>query len=131
MTTKSYKKNPLEGLNPDNLPIFNDEGAEYLFKVKRRLIVMNGSNTLADLGFAIEVEFEMGGDHMSSFYMGKKFLEGSREIGCPSPNPFDNTVSEAEKYKICQLNLYENQKFLFLYDFVREERFTITFKGCR
>jgi hypothetical protein len=131
MISKSYGRNPLDGLNPDSLPIFNDGDAEYIFKVKRRTIVMNGDKTLADLGFAIEVEFELGGDHMSSFYMGKKFLESARAIGCPSPNPFDNTVSEAEKYKICQLNLYEKQKFLFLYDFIREQRFTIMFAGCQ
>ena len=35
------------------------------------------------------------------------------------------------QYKIHQLNLYEKQKFLYLHDFIRENRFTVTFIGVR
>ena len=129
---KQYKApDPLEGLNPDNLPVFTDEDATYVFKVKRRTITLTGTQTLADLSFFIQVEFNLNENNMSSFYMGTKFFENEREIRCPRLCIFGDMdePTDAENYKIHQLNLYEKQKFLYLHNFIHENRFTVTFAG--
>ena len=120
-------KSPLDGLNPDNKPTFTEETATYRFKVSRRIITINGNETLTDLGRAIEYVFDLDGDHLSSFYMGKKFFENSREIRCPEPF---NDSGESDGYRICDLGLFKGQTFLFLYDFGNERRFTLKFDGC-
>jgi len=129
----SYKEpDPLEGLNPDGLPVFTDENAVYIFKTKRQTIELKGTETLADLSYAVQAIFDLNEERMSSFYMGTKFFEAKREIQCPLFWLFANgETSAAEKYKIHELNLYAKQKFLYLHDFMRENRFTITFAGIK
>jgi hypothetical protein len=130
---KPYRgPDPLEGLNPDNLPFFNYKNATYIFKVKRRTITLKGTDTLADLSFLIKSEFDLDEERLSSFYMGAKFFDSKREITCPRLCLFGgDEPTEAENYKIHQLNLYEKQKFLYLHDFTRENRFTVTFAGIK
>ena len=120
-------KSPLNGLNPDNKPTFTDENATYRFKVSRRVITINGNDTLTDLGRTIEYVFDLEGDHLSSFYMGKKFFENSREIRCP--DPFGEN-GESDDYRICDLGLFKGQTFLYVFDFGNERRFTLKFDGC-
>jgi len=123
---------PLDGLNPDGLPVFTDENDIYRFRVSRRIIELDGTDTLADLSYAIQFMYDLDEERMSSFYMGRKFFDGSREIRCPRISPFEDTEpSTAELYRICDLNLYEKQKFLYLHDFMREHRFNISFAGVR
>ena len=123
---------PLAGLNPDGLPTFTDESATYIFKVKRQAIELKGTDTLAELSMQIQAIFDLDIERMSSFYMGTKFLDAKREIQCPRLWMFNvGEPPEAENYKICELNLYEKQKFLYLHDFIRENRFTITFAGIK
>jgi hypothetical protein len=123
------ERDPLEGLNPDNLPVFTDKDATYIFKVKRRVIVLEGTKTLEDLCVHIRWEFDLNEERMSSFFMGKKFHEGAREIRCSRFNFFDEDIGDAEKYSIHELGLYKGQKFLYLHNFMNENRFTITFAG--
>ncbi|MCL1919003.1 MAG: plasmid pRiA4b ORF-3 family protein [Peptococcaceae bacterium] len=127
------KPDPLAGLNPDGLPVFTKKDAIYIFKTQRRTIELMGTETLADLSSRIQAEFDLSDMHMSSFYMGKKFFENKREITCPRFCLFDDDEhpTDAENYEIYQLNLYEKQKFLYLHDFIRENRFTITFAGLK
>ena len=120
-------QSPLEGLNPDNKPTFTDETATYRFKVNRRVIAINGNDTLTDLGYSIESVFGLDGFHLSSFYMGKKIFESSREIRCPEP--FSDS-GESDNYRICDLGLFKGQTFMYVYDFGNERRFTIKFDGC-
>jgi len=130
MTKTQRVSNPLSGLNPDGLPVFTDENATYRFRVGRCIIELDGTDTLSDLSRAIQVEFDLDSEHLSSFYMGKKFFEPSREIRCPRLDFFgDDDPVESDGYMICQLNLYQKQKFLYLNDFGSENRFTVTFIG--
>ena len=123
---------PLEGLNPEGLPVINDKDATYRFRVSRKIIEVSGTDTLADLSNQIQWKFDLDELHLSSFYMGKKFFDAEREIGCPRFIPLgDPEPADAENYKIHELNLYENQKFLYLHDFAHENRFTVTFVGIR
>ena len=123
---------PMDGLNPDGLPVFTDEDDIYRFRVSRRIIELLGTDTLADLSYAIQSMYELDNERLSSFYMGRKFFENSREIICPRISPFDDKEpSTAELYRICDMKLYEKQKFLYLHDFVREHRFNISFAGIR
>jgi len=123
---------PLDGLNPDGLPVFTDENAIYRFRVSRQIVELHGTDTLADLSYAIRIMYDLDEDRLSSFYMGRKFFESSREIICPRVIPFDDIEpSTAELYRICDLNLFEKQKFLYLHDFIREHRFNISFAGMR
>ena len=119
-------QSPLDGLNPDNKPTFTDETATYRFKVNKQVITIDGNETLTDLGYIIESMFDLDGDHLSSFYMGKKFFEESREIRCPVPF---SVSGESDNYRICDLNLFKGQTFLYLYDFGTEHRFTLKFDG--
>jgi hypothetical protein len=133
LTIEANKEpNPLEGLNPDNLPVFTDKDATYLFRVKRQIIDLAGTDTLADLAANIQIIFDLNSERMSSFFMGKKYFESKHEISCPRFLPFDDDKpTSAEIFQICQLNLYEKQKFLYLHNFIAENRFTITFIGVR
>jgi uncharacterized Zn finger protein len=133
LDVSKYKEpDPLEGLNPDNLPTYADRDAIYRFRVSRKIIELNGSDTMADLSNEIQQMYGLSDERMSSFFMGRKFFERSREITCPRFLPFcDDESSTAENYEICNLNLYVNQKFLYLNDFMRENRFNIRFIGTR
>jgi len=130
--TESHEPGPLDGLNPDGRPVFTGEDDVYRFRVSRRIIELHGSDTLADLSYAIKSMYDLDDERLSSFYMGRKFFESSREIRCPRLIPFDDMEpSTAELYRICDLNLFEKQKFLYLHDFMREHRFNISFAGIR
>jgi len=121
---------PLDGLNPAGLPTFSDESAVYKFRIGRRVIHMDGTDTLSDLSRAIQMEFDLDEERLSSFYMGEKYFEPSREIACPRMDILaGDDAAESDNYMICQLNLYMKQKFLYLNDFRRENRFTVTFVG--
>ena len=122
----------LEGLNPENQPVFTDRDAIYRFRVSRNIIELDGTKTLDDLSIAIQVEFGLDPERMSSFYMGKKLNKPDREISCTRLSPFiGEEHSTAENYEICRLNLFEKQKFLYLHDFFRDNRYNITFIGVR
>jgi len=128
----SRKPDPLDGLNPEGLPVFTGEDDIYRFRVSRKIIELHGTDTLADLSYAIQTMYNLDEERMSSFYMGRKYFDISREIRCPRLIPFDDIEpSTAELYRICDLNLYEKQKFLYLHDFMREHRFNISFAGIR
>ena len=130
---RQYKEpDPLDGLNPDGLPVFTDKDAIYRFRVSRSIIELFGYETLADLSREIQEKFGLSDFHMSSFYMGKKFFERNREIRCPAFFFSEEYgPSDAENYEICRLNLYENQKFLYLNNFIQENRFNIRFLGIK
>ena len=121
-------KSVLEGLNPNNKPVFKDKKKTYRFKVGRKIITIGGMKTLTDLGFAIQNAYKLHNDHLSSFYMGHCFYEAEREIRFPEPFGGDGD-SDCDSYLISDLNLFMGQKFLYLFDFGSERRFTITFDG--
>ena len=131
MSAETYQTpDPLEGLNPTGLPVYNDKNAVYKFRVGRCTIRLDGTDTLSDLSRAIQFEYDLNEERMSSFYMGKKFFEQAREIRCPRMDFFsDDGPVESDNYMIWQLNLYMKQKFLYLNDFRSENRFTVTFVG--
>ena len=122
----SLPHDPLVGLNPHNKPTFTDETKTYRFKVNKEIITIEGNETLTHLGYAIESMFGLDDFHLSAFYMGTKFFEESREIQCPEP--FSDS-GESDNYRICDLNLYKGQTFLYLFDFGAEQRFTLKFDG--
>ena len=126
------KTDPMEGLNPDGLPVFTEKDAVYRFRVGRRIIELDGTDTLAYFSKAIQSLYELDDERASSFYMGSKYFETAREVRCPRNAPFDDIEpTTAENYQIHQIRLYKNQKFLYLHDYMREHRFPITFLGIR
>jgi hypothetical protein len=133
LPTIQYKEpDPLEGLNPEGLPVFTDKNAIYRFRVGRKIFELFGNETLADFSWEIQSMYDLDEEHMSSFYMGNKFFESNREIQCPRLSPFgEDKPTAAEKYEICNLNLYENQQFVYLHNYIRENRFNIRFIGTR
>lgn len=85
-----------------------------------RTLQLSSSHTLLDLHRLIQRSFEFNDDHLYSFYMDGK--EYSRNCyNCPEDNqgPF---VNEA---KIGSLDLFEGQRFLYLFDFGDEWMFDI------
>ncbi|MCQ6277246.1 plasmid pRiA4b ORF-3 family protein [Bacillus sp. V3B] len=97
----------------------------YLFKVKLRsscwrVLQVSSTHTLLDLHYLIQRAFHFDDDHLYTFYMdGKKY--GENCYNAPMDN-FGPYVNEAE---IGDLNLYEGQGFLYLFDFGDEWEFDI------
>jgi len=119
--------NPLEGLNPEDLPICTNERVNYTFKVRRKTITMKGTDTLEDFADTIQRAFGLNGEHSSSFYMNAKLFEPKHEIHCKSTPAPPEGFSQAKDFKIHQLGLHVQQKFVYLYDFDTEQKFSISF----
>nr|WP_239094277.1 plasmid pRiA4b ORF-3 family protein [Bacillus sp. B15-48] len=104
-------------------PVFK-EGA-YLFKVKLssscwRILQFSSSHTLLDLHNLIQKAFDFDDDHLYAFYMdGIKFSKHFYNAPMDTHGPYVNEV------KIGDLDLYEGQSFLYLFDFGYEWEFNI------
>ena len=138
MKPKSLGVDPLKGLNPEDLPICTNERVNYTFKVRRKTIIIKGSDTLADFANVIHHTFALSGTHSSSFFMGAKVFETKHEISVVLSHleSFSNVedvepeaLPHATDFRIHQLGLYVQQKFSYLYDFDTEQKFSITFVG--
>ncbi|GAE47319.1 IS1096 element passenger TnpR family protein [Mesobacillus boroniphilus] len=82
---------------------------------------VSGNHTLLDLHKLIQDAFEFDDDHLYAFYMdGKRFSRNCYNSPMDDVGPF---VTEAA---ISKLGLYEKQKFLYLFDFGAEWKFTVT-----
>lgn len=97
----------------------------YLFKVKLssscwRTLQFSSSHTLLDLHNLIQKAFDFDDDHLYAFYMdGNKYSKHYYNAPMDYHGPY---VNEA---KIGELNLYEGQSFLYLFDFGDEWEFNI------
>jgi len=85
--TERCDPGPLDGLNPDGLPVFTDEDEIYRFRVGRRIIELHGTDTLADLSYAIQFMYDLDEERLSSFYMGRKFLIVNGKSDAPESAP--------------------------------------------
>jgi hypothetical protein len=113
--------------------IVTEKSSAYLFKIKKatnkrgsKTFALRGSQTLEKLAQAIILNFNMDYGHMYSFFMSNKPYDRSSEITCPY-NAYSNINTESIKFH--QLNLYKEQKFLFLYDFGDDIMFEVEFLG--
>jgi len=128
----TYQCSPLDGLNPKGLPVFTDENAVFRFRVSRKVFELPGSDTLADFCYSIRGEFNLDSERASSFFMNNKMYDSNHEISCPRVIPFEPDYEfKAEDYRICDLNLFDQQQFIYLHDFRRDNRFNIRFIGVR
>jgi hypothetical protein len=117
-----------------NASTITDSKLAYTFKVKRyyqkrswKAIELKGTQTLDDLASAIINSFDLDYGHLYSFFMNNKAWDREYEI----TSPYHSEGKEsAAKHKIHKLNLYEKQKFLFLYDFGDEIKFEIEFMSA-
>lgn len=97
----------------------------YLFKVKLssscwRILQFSSSHTLLDLHDLIQNAFDFDDDHLYAFYMdGKKYSKHYYNAPMDNHGPYVNEV------KIGELDLYEGQSFLYLFDFGDEWEFNI------
>jgi hypothetical protein len=103
----------------------------YTFKVKYfhnkrcwQAIQLKGTQTLDDLAMAVVEFFELGDDHLYSFFMSNKPYDKATEITCPYGV---NTSKITTKYKLHEMGFYPKQKFMFLYDFGDDITFEIEF----
>ena len=118
------QRSPIDGLNPEGLPVFTGENAIFRFRVSRKVLELHGSDTLADFCYSIWYEFDLYAESASSFFMNNKMYDSRHEISCPRMIPFEfESDFKAEDYRICDLNLFDQPKFLYLHDFRRENRF--------
>jgi hypothetical protein len=116
-----------------NQEIITEKTSAYLFKIKKatnkrasKTFALRGSQTLEKLAQAIITNFNLDYGHMYSFFMSNKPYDGETEITCP----YNSSIPiNTESYKFHQLNLYKNQKFLFLYDFGDDIMFEVEFIG--
>jgi hypothetical protein len=113
--------------------IITEKSSAYLFKIKKasnkrasKTFALRGSQTLEKLAQAIISNFNLEYGHMYSFFMSNKPYDASTEITCPY-NIYANVNTESIKFH--QLNLYREQKFLFLYDFGDDIMFEVEFLG--
>ena len=97
----------------------------YLFKVNLssscwRILQLSSSHTLLDLHDLIQKAFDFDDDHLYAFYMdGKKYSKHFYNAPMDNHGPYVNEV------KIGELDLYEGQNFLYLFDFGDEWEFNI------
>ncbi|MDC3417434.1 plasmid pRiA4b ORF-3 family protein [Aquibacillus salsiterrae] len=97
----------------------------YLLKVKLhqscwRVLELSSSHTLLDVHNLIQMAFNFDDDHLYAFYMdGKKFSKHHYIAPMGSEGPYVDEV------KIGDMNLYEEQSFLYLFDFGDEWEFDI------
>ena len=97
----------------------------YLFKVSLssscwRILQLSSSHTLLDLHDLIQKAFDFDEDHLYAFYMdGKKYSKHFYNAPMDNHGPYVNEV------KIGELDLYERQNFLYLFDFGDEWEFNI------
>lgn len=131
---KVLKKQPAISPIPYNdKEAVTDKNKAYALKVKHyynkrswKTLLIKGTQSLDELASAIISEFDLDCGHMYSFFMNNKPFDENYEITCPYF--IDNKYkSLTTKYKIYDLNLYQKQKFLFIYDFGDDIRFEIEF----
>lgn len=85
-----------------------------------RILQLSTSHTLLDLHSLIQDAFDFDDDHLYTFYMdGKKF--GKRAYNAP----MDDVGPFVHQVKLKELNLYEGQIFLYLFDFGDEWEFDV------
>lgn len=88
-----------------------------------RTIEIRGDQTLQALHRAIQQAYEWGDDHLYSFFMSGEAWDAATEIIDPRG---EEGEWFADEVKIGALRLQQGQKFLYLFDFGDEHRFTIT-----
>ncbi|MFT8318817.1 MAG: plasmid pRiA4b ORF-3 family protein [Sporolactobacillus sp.] len=120
---------PFFAVNSAELLEFEDSEqggtSNYLLKVSLapscwRKIQLVGEKTLLDLHRMIQQAFSFDDDHLYAFFMdGKKF--GRQGYYAPG----DNQDPHVDKIKLDALDLYEGQRFLYLFDYGDEWEFRI------
>ncbi len=88
-----------------------------------RVLELSSSHTLLDLHNLIQLSFSFDDDHLYAFYMdGKKYSKHFYNA------PYDSQGPYVDEVKIGDLNLYEGQSFLYLFDFGDEWEFNVQVK---
>lgn len=106
--------------------IKTNKGGTYTFKVSLsktiwRKINLSYKHTFGDLHNAIQEAFEFDNDHLYAFYMGGNRRTG-KAIYCEYA---DHEDLIAETTTIESLNLYQGERFLYLFDFGDEWEFNV------
>lgn len=83
-------------------------------------IKLSDHYTLIDLHNSIQEAFEFDNDHMYSFFMDGKAWSNNK-FTCP----YDEEGPYVDEVKIGELNFYEKQDFLYIFDFGDDWRFNI------
>ena len=126
------KRSPVDGLNPEGLPVIIDENAVFRFRVSRKVFELKGTDTMDLFCYQIQGEFGLNPERASSFFMSNRMYDSRHEISCPRMIPFETDAEfEAEDYRMCDLNLFDRQQFIYLHDFRRDNRFNIRFIGVK
>lgn len=118
-----FKKGELEKTFSRDKQEFKD--GIYTFKVSLdrntwAKIKMSAHHTLDYLHECIQAAFEFDNDHMYSFFMDGKAWSNNK-FTCP----MDYEGPCADEVEIGEINLCKKQKFLYLFDFGDEWRFTV------
>jgi len=97
----------------------------YVFKITLRRgvwrrIQISSRHSLHDLHTAILNAYGFGDDHLYAF-----FMEGKPWKGMAYWSPHNDSGPYADKTKLKSLNLGLKQKFLYLYDFGDEWKFSV------
>lgn len=90
-----------------------------------RRIQIPADATLHKLHQAIQNGFGLDDDHLYAFFMDNKAWS---RLGDSYWSPGNERGPFAHKVRLCQLNLIPKQKFLYLFDFGDEWKFTVTFE---
>lgn len=83
-------------------------------------IKLSANNTLDDLHNYIQEAFDFENDHMYSFFMDGRAWSVNK-FNCPQ----DHEGPHSDEVKIGELQLYEKQNFLYLFDYGDEWRFNV------
>ncbi|AWK51264.1 hypothetical protein DIC82_09605 [Clostridium beijerinckii] len=120
---KIFKSGELENILKRSKLEF-EEGI-YTFKVSLdkniwAKIRLSAHDTLYDLHNCIQDVFEFDDDHLYSFFMDGK-MWSKNKFTCP----YDEQGPYVDEAKIGELELYEKQNFLYLFDYGDEWRFNV------
>ncbi|MCM1578408.1 MAG: plasmid pRiA4b ORF-3 family protein [Ruminococcus sp.] len=84
-----------------------------------RHLKISGGDTLDDLHYMIQEAFDFDNDHMYAFFLDNKAWSDN----CYSPEDSEGKGCDSGKYSLSDI-LSEKQKFLYIFDFGDEWRFS-------
>lgn len=90
-----------------------------------RVIEASGQNTLNDLHWGIQDAFHLDNDHLYAFFLNNRPWDKHFEYGGPNAN----APHVASRTPLNSLPLCLNKRFLYIFDFGNELRFTVKVTG--
>jgi hypothetical protein len=90
-----------------------------------RIVQCAGRHTFEDLHDVIQQAFDFDNDHLYAFYPGGKSSR-SRRSHHGIYAPFCNEANSADEIRLCDLQLFPNQRLTYLFDFGDQWEFTVT-----